>query len=161
MPDRTTIPAEPRAGDAPADRESRLEIQQVYAKLPAQDVERARAFYGAKLGLHPYGEHNRHLHYELDGGYFIIFPSIGAPSGTHDQLGFIVDDIERTVAELQAKGVQFADHDPPPHATKRNGITDIDGVRAAWFKDSEGNLISIAEFPGGSPLKRQACDTQR
>jgi catechol 2,3-dioxygenase-like lactoylglutathione lyase family enzyme len=154
MPDQTTIPAETRARDAPASRGSALEIQQVYAKLPAQNVERARAFYGEKLDLHPYGEHNRHLHYELDGGYFIIFPSSGTPSGTHDQLGFIVDDIERTVAELQAKGVPFADHEPPPHGTRRNRITDIGGVRAAWFKDSEGNLISIAEFPGGSPLKR-------
>ena len=129
-------------------------IRQLYAKLPAQDIERARAFYAQKLSLEPFGEHNQHLHYRLDGSYFILFPSSGAPSGTHDQLGLVVDDIQRAVAELDANGVIFENPEPPPHATRQGAITDFGEVKAAWFKDSEGNVISIAEFPSGGPFAR-------
>lgn len=73
-------------------------IAQIYAKLPAQDVERARAFFADKLGLEPYGERDNHLHYQVAGAYFIVFPSTGAPSGTHDQLGLVVKDLDAEVA---------------------------------------------------------------
>ncbi len=154
MPDQLTT-----AGGvcATKDASTHLAISQVFAKLPAQDVERARTFYRETFGLEPYGEHNRHLHYEIDGGYFIIFPSSGAPSGTHDQLGFVVEDIEAATAQLRSKGIAFEDYEAPPHVTKRNGITDLGAVRAAWLKDSEGNLISIGQFTNGTPFSRRAA----
>jgi catechol 2,3-dioxygenase-like lactoylglutathione lyase family enzyme len=123
-----------------------------YGKLPAQNVARARAFYADKLGLTPYKEHADHLYFQVGRTTFIIFPSAGAPSGTHDQLGFIVDDVESTVARLQSKGVAFEIFPGPPGATVKNGIMDRGSMKAAWFKDSEGNLISIAEFSEGSPF---------
>jgi catechol 2,3-dioxygenase-like lactoylglutathione lyase family enzyme len=124
----------------------------VYGKLPAQNVARARAFYADKLGLQPYKEHADHLYFEVGRTTFIIFPSTGAPSGTHDQLGFIVDDVESTVARLQSKGVTFETFPGPHGATMKKGIMDRGSMKAAWFKDSEGNLISIAEFSQGSPF---------
>ena len=123
---------------------------EAYGKLPAQNVGRARAFYADKLGLKPYKEHADHLYFEVGRTTFIIFPSTGAPSGTHDQLGFIVDDVESTVARLQSKGVTFEIFPGPPGATMKNGIMDRGSMKAAWFKDTEGNLISIAEFSQGS-----------
>jgi catechol 2,3-dioxygenase-like lactoylglutathione lyase family enzyme len=123
-----------------------------YGKLPAQNVARARAFYADKLGLKPYKEHADHLYFEVGRATFIIFPSTGAPSGTHDQLGFIVDDVESTVARLQSKGVTFEVFPGPRGATMKNGIMDRGSMRAAWFKDTEGNLISIVEFSEGSPF---------
>jgi catechol 2,3-dioxygenase-like lactoylglutathione lyase family enzyme len=123
-----------------------------YGKLPAQNVARARAFYADKLGLKPYREHADHLYFEVGRTTFIIFPSTGAPSGTHDQLGFIVDDVESTVARLQSKGVTFEIFPGPRGATMKNAIMDRGSMKAAWFKDSEGNLISIAEFSQGSPF---------
>ena len=57
-------------------------MKQAYAKLPARDVERARAFYADKLDLTPFGEHNGHLFYELGGTHFMVYPSSGAASGT-------------------------------------------------------------------------------
>ena len=126
-----------------------LSILHVYAKLPAQDVERARAFYAEKLGLEPERELDGHMFYEFAGSRFLVFPSSGAPSGTHDQFGLIVDDIEGAVDALAARGVAFESYDPPPGATRGGRITDYGALRAAWFKDSEGNLISLAEFRGG------------
>jgi catechol 2,3-dioxygenase-like lactoylglutathione lyase family enzyme len=132
-----------------------LAIAQIYAKLPAQDVDRARRFYAEKLGLLPYGERHNHLYYELAGAYFIVFPSTGSPSGTHDQLGLVVEDLAVEMARLKDRGVAFEAYPPPPGANLTDGITDMGQVKAAWFKDSEGNLISIAEFPSGSPFRRE------
>ena len=129
-------------------------IAQIYAKLPAQDIRRARGFYADKLGLEPYGERHNHLYYELAGAYFILFPSTGNPSGTHDQLGLVVENLEVEVAQLRSQGVTFESYPPPPGATTTDGITDMGQVKAAWFKDTEGNLISIAEFPSGSPFQQ-------
>jgi catechol 2,3-dioxygenase-like lactoylglutathione lyase family enzyme len=117
-----------------------------YAKLPAQDVERARAFYRDVLGFEPVREHNRHLFYECGGGSFLVFPSRGAPSGTHDQLGFVVADVEAAAAELRARGVELEAYEPPEGSSFRDGIMDHGSVKAAWFKDSEGNLLSVAQF---------------
>jgi catechol 2,3-dioxygenase-like lactoylglutathione lyase family enzyme len=142
----TSQPAEQDEHEAPI-------IADVYGKLPAQNVERARAFYADKLGLTPYREHADHLYYEVGGTTFIIFPSAGAPSGTHDQLGLIVDDVESTVARLRSKGVTFEDYPAPAGATMKNAIMDRGSMKAAWFKDTEGNLISIAEFSQGSPFQ--------
>ncbi|WP_273843527.1 VOC family protein [Rubrobacter calidifluminis] len=138
-------------------------MRQIYAKLPARDVERARAFYADRLGLTPSGEHNNHLHYEVGGSYFIVNPSSGAASGTHDQLGFVVENIEATVARLRSNGVVFEEYEPPG-ATVTGEIVDLGGVKAAWFKDSEGNLLSITEFAGGSPFAARSeggPDTRR
>jgi catechol 2,3-dioxygenase-like lactoylglutathione lyase family enzyme len=119
-----------------------------YAKLPAQDVERARAFYRDVLGFEPVRENHGHLFYECGGASFLVFPSSGSPSGTHDQLGFAVDDVEAAAARLRDRGVQLESYDAPPGCTFREGIMDYGAVRAAWFKDSEGNLISLAQFVG-------------
>ncbi len=120
-------------------------INDVYGKLPAQNIERARAFYAEKLGLRPYREHANHLYYEVGGTTFIIFPSAGAPSGTHDQFGLIVDDVESTVARLQSKGVTFQEYPAPPGASMKHGIMDRGSMKAAWFKDTEGNYLCLHE----------------
>ena len=70
----------------------------------------------------------------------------GAASGTHDQIGFVVEDVESMVAMLRSNGVIFDEYEPPPGASATDGIMDFGGVKAAWFKDSEGNLLSIVEF---------------
>jgi mannose-6-phosphate isomerase-like protein (cupin superfamily)/predicted enzyme related to lactoylglutathione lyase len=127
-------------------------MNQTYTKLPARDVERARAFYADKLDLMPFGEHNNNLYYELGGSHFMVYPSGGAASGAHDQLGFVVEDLESMVVKLRSNGVIFEEYEPPPGVAATDEIMDFGGVKSAWFKDSEGNLLSIVEFAGGSPF---------
>ncbi len=95
-------------------------MTQVYGKLPAQDVERARIFYAEKLGLTPFWERAQHLHYKVGGAHFIIYPSTGRASGTHDQLGLVVEDAEAEVARLKSLGVSFESYPPPPGVTMTN-----------------------------------------
>lgn len=129
-----------------------LEHAEAATRLPAQDLERARAFYAEKLGLEPVEERPGGLRYRCGNGYFAVFASAGAAAGTHTQMGWEVDDLEATVAALRARGVVFEEYDLPGIRTV-NGIADIDGnypskgtgERGAWFRDSEGNLLGIGQ----------------
>jgi predicted enzyme related to lactoylglutathione lyase len=117
----------------------------VAAMLPAQDLERAKAFYRDKLGLTPsqdMGEAG--IIYQLaGGGGFVLYVTSGKPSGTHTQLAFEVQDVEQATKDLKAKGVRLEEYDTPTLKTV-DGIADMDGFKGAWFKDSEGNLIGLA-----------------
>jgi catechol 2,3-dioxygenase-like lactoylglutathione lyase family enzyme len=130
-----------------------LENSDVATRLPAKDLERARAFYAEKLGLEPTEERPGGLRYRCGSTYFVVFASAGAASGTHTQMGWEVDDIEATVAALRERGVVFEEYDLPGLRTV-NGIADVEGnypskggvgERGAWFRDSEGNLIGIGQ----------------
>ncbi|MEU2926561.1 VOC family protein [Streptomyces sp. NPDC007251] len=122
-------------------------------RLPARDLERARRFYADVLGLEPVDERPGGLLYRCGGTDFVVFRSTGASPGTFTQMGFEVDDLEAVVAELRRRGVVFEDVDAPGFRT-RDGIAEIEGnypskgargERAAWFRDSEGNLLGIGE----------------
>ena len=124
------------------------------AALPAQDLERAKAFYRDKLGLTPSQDDPSGVMYAMAAGTgFGVFPSSGKPSGTHTQMGIEVEDVEGAVKDLQAKGVKFEEYDTPGLKTV-NGIANIGGSKLAWFKDSEGNLIVISlPVPVAAPAR--------
>ncbi|WP_354111093.1 VOC family protein [Bradyrhizobium sp. S3.12.5] len=121
-------------------------------RLPAKDLNRARAFYSEKLGLEPVEERACGLRYVCGGSEFALFVSAGTQSGTHTQMGWEVEDIEATVRELRARGVEFEEYDLPGLKTV-NGIAEIAGnypskgvgERGVWFRDSEGNLLGIGQ----------------
>jgi hypothetical protein len=60
-------------------------------------------------------------------------------------LSWTVDDIEAEVAALKARGVTFEEYDFPSLKTI-NGVAVMGPVKIAWMKDSEGNLLSVAQF---------------
>jgi catechol 2,3-dioxygenase-like lactoylglutathione lyase family enzyme len=130
-----------------------LEFGRTATRLPARDLERARRFYAEKLGLEPADERPGGLLYRCASGEFAVFASAGASPGTFTQMGWEVDDIEATVAELKARGVTFEEVDVPGLRTV-DGIADIEGnypskgatgERGAWFRDSEGNLLGVGQ----------------
>jgi catechol 2,3-dioxygenase-like lactoylglutathione lyase family enzyme len=136
-----------------------LKDARVATRIPAQDLARARRFYAEKLGLEPIEEREGGLLYRCASGEFALFASAGAASGTSTQMGFEVDDIEATVAELRRRGVVFEQVDIPGLETV-DGIAEIAGNypskgtddRGAWFRDSEGNLLAIGQ-PVGRPSR--------
>jgi catechol 2,3-dioxygenase-like lactoylglutathione lyase family enzyme len=129
-----------------------LQQAHVATRLPAQDLERARTFYAEKLDLEPVEERPGGLRYECRGGVFALFESAGAASGNHTQMAFEVDDLDTVVDELRNRGVDFEKVDVPGLRTV-DGIATVDGnypskgsgERAAWFRDSEGNLLGIGQ----------------
>src|SRR4051812_36312147 len=130
-----------------------LKDGRVATRLPAQDLDRARRFYSEKLGLEPAEERPGGLLYRSGGREFALFQSAGASPGTFTQMGWQVDDIEAEVAELRRRGLQLEEVDVPGMRTV-GGIADVEGnypskggkgERAAWFRDSEGNMLGIGE----------------
>jgi catechol 2,3-dioxygenase-like lactoylglutathione lyase family enzyme len=129
-----------------------LKNAKVATRLPAQDLERARAFYSEKLGLDPIEEREGGLLYRCASGDFALFQTSGEPSGDHTQMAFEVEDIGATVEELRGRGLVFEEYDIPG-LTKTDGITEVPGnypskgtgERAVWFRDSEGNLLGMGQ----------------
>lgn len=119
----------------------------VVAALPAQDFERAKSFYADKLGLSAFQETDEEARYRVGQVEFIVFPSTGKASGDHTQMAFEVESLEDAVKTLRDNGVVFEEYDMPGFKSV-GGIVDLEGEKGAWFKDSEGNLLAIAERAG-------------
>jgi catechol 2,3-dioxygenase-like lactoylglutathione lyase family enzyme len=118
----------------------------IHATLPAADLERAKRFYTENLGLTPEIEAPGGIFYRCgEGTRFLVFPSSGTAGGNHTQMGWAVDDIESEVADLKARGVVFEEYDTPYLKTV-NGVALTGPIKAAWFKDSEGNLLGLVQF---------------
>jgi catechol 2,3-dioxygenase-like lactoylglutathione lyase family enzyme len=121
-------------------------------KLPAQDLERARAFYRDKLGLEPVEERIGGLRYVCGSTEFHLFSSAGAPSGASTQMAFEVENLAATLADLRARGVTFERFETSGFEVRGDTIAAPDnypskgtGELGTFFYDSEGNLIGIAQ----------------
>jgi predicted enzyme related to lactoylglutathione lyase len=121
----------------------------IFTILPASDRDRARAFYEEKLGLTPSQvQPNGDLEYETGGIRFYVTQSVGKSPGEFTQASWVVGDIDATVAELRSRGVTFEEYDLPELGMKTvDGITVVPELgRAAYFKDSEDNLLGMIQF---------------
>jgi catechol 2,3-dioxygenase-like lactoylglutathione lyase family enzyme len=130
-----------------------LDDGRVATRIPVRDLIRARRFYAEKLGLEPSEERPGGLLYRCASGEFALFESAGASAGTHTQMGWDVDDLDATVAELKRRGVSFEEVDVPGLKTA-GGIVEVPGnypskggkgERAAWFRDCDGNVFGIGQ----------------
>lgn len=114
--------------------------------LPASDLERARRWYSEKLGLDPistspFGD----LRYQSGGVDFIVYESSLAGTNQASAAGFVLEDFDEGVEELRSAGVEFEHVDfGGLGATVDGVITTPDGQKAAWFKDSEGNIFALS-----------------
>ena len=124
----------------------------VAATIPAQDIKRAKAWYADKLGLTPSSAMpDGGAVYELGRGTgFLLFPSSGKSSGNHTQMAIETEDFDRDAESLRTRGVKFEEYDTPDFKTV-NGIAEMGPIKAAFFRDSEGNLLSI-----GTPVPAMA-----
>ena len=113
--------------------------------IPATDVARARRFYEEKVGLVPHQEVAGGVVYECGNrSWIFLYPSAGAGTSKASQAFWQVDDLEAEIAELKARGVVFEEYDMPGIKTV-NGIATAGDSKAAWFKDSEGNILAVIQ----------------
>ena len=125
------------------------------ASLPAQDLERAVRWYEEKLGLTPILDLGvAGQLYRTGGSQWIIYETPSAGSAKNTLGGWLVPDIDAAMLELGAKGVTFQEYalgDEGP--TTENGVArDPTGGAAAWFIDSEGNILALTQAPPGMAL---------
>jgi predicted enzyme related to lactoylglutathione lyase len=122
-----------------------LNDSKVEANIPASDLDRAKDFYADKFGLTPKEEFGGEaLAYETAGGTkFNVYRTDFAGQAGHTIAQWHVTDIESEVRELKAKGVAFEVYDMP--GVEWDGeIATLAGLgRAAWFRDSENNIMCV------------------
>ena len=122
-----------------------LQKSPMFAYIPAKDVARARRFYEETLGFVPGKELSGGVSYEFPGGSAcFLYPTPNAGTSAASQAFWSVADVESEVRELKAKGVTFEEYDMPG-APMKNSIVEAGGAKAAWFKDTEGNIMAIIQ----------------
>ena len=77
------------------------------------------------------------------GATVFIYPKPDHTPATFTVLNFLVDDIDKAVDDLTAKGVMFERYDQDELKTDDKGIMRTDGPEIAWFKDPAGNILSV------------------
>jgi len=111
--------------------------------IPVGDIERAQAFYQDVLGFEHVAASEAGVLLRAGDGRLLLYHS-AAPAPGQTLAGFEVEALEPIMASLNARGVRFEDYDFP-------GLTTVDQIawigpeRAAWFRDSEGNILSVSE----------------
>jgi catechol 2,3-dioxygenase-like lactoylglutathione lyase family enzyme len=117
----------------------------VTTMLPVKDIDRARRFYEGCLGLKPGGfKPDGKFVYAVGGSTLALFPKPEGTKADHTAISFRVPDIAAAIKALKGSGVVFEDYDFP-------GLKTVDHVcvlgaeKAAWFKDTEGNVLCIHE----------------
>ena len=127
-----------------------LSRYKVGAGLAVSDMDRAREFYEAKLGLLVSIDSGDNLQYRCAEGtvMHVYLSPEHAGKSTATLVGWDVDDVERVVDELNSRGVTFKRYDEGPIVTDEKGIATFEGgAKVAYFKDPDGNTLSIAQAP--------------
>lgn len=126
---------------------SRVGAAQAYGVLPAENLARARAFYGDTLGFEIQEmETSGSFLVAAGGGTRFLVYERARTTAEHTALTLLVDDLDSVVSDLRSRGVRFEDYDIPGLKTVE-GIASMDGGgRSAWFTDPEGNIIAVTQM---------------
>ena len=116
-----------------------------HGTIPAKDLERAKKFYSEKLNFHAEMEVPGGVVYRCKNSWFLLFPTQFSGTAQHTLGGWSTDDIEKEVKALKANGVVFEEYDMPGLKTE-NSIAKMGENKAAWFKDSEGNILGLIQM---------------
>jgi catechol 2,3-dioxygenase-like lactoylglutathione lyase family enzyme len=114
-----------------------------FSGFAVDDVQKAREFYGETLGISTSEQHGLltlHLAGDRD---TLVYPKPDHTPAGYTILNFPVDDIDKAVDELTARGVRFERYDG--FEQDENGVFRGGGPYIAWFKDPAGNVLSVLQ----------------
>jgi catechol 2,3-dioxygenase-like lactoylglutathione lyase family enzyme len=113
-----------------------------FSGFSVDDIPKAQQFYGETLGLEVTEEHGMlHLHIAGDRDT-LVYPKDDHVPATYTILNFPVEDIDKAVDELAARGVRFDRGED----IDEKGIFRGQGPAIAWFKDPAGNILSVLQL---------------
>lgn len=117
------------------------------ATLAVSDLQRARDFYENTLGLEPLQDALGSVLYKSGNSVLLVYPSEYAGTNQATVATWAVgDDFEAIVQELKAKGVSFVHYDDLPDITREGDVHMIGELRGVWFKDPDGNVLSLVNL---------------
>lgn len=115
--------------------------------IPVTDLDRARKFYEDTLGLKTKDEWGEGVTMESGDTLINVYRSEFAGTNKATALTFEVDDAEKEVGELKDKGI-FFEHYDLPGLERQGDLYVAEGMKTAWFKDPDGNILSLIEGEG-------------
>ncbi|MER6254479.1 VOC family protein [Streptomyces sp. NPDC001584] len=127
-----------------------FENSRAFSGFAVDDLEKAKEFYGTTLGLSVSEDQEMGLlRLDLAGGTAVmVYPKEDHRPAAYTILNFPVDDVERAVDELTARGVAFERYEGF-EADAKGIVHGEDGMPTiAWFKDPAGNILSVLTAPG-------------
>jgi len=117
----------------------------VGAVVPVSDAAKARAFYEGALGLKVTEESsNGDVRYQSGDTALYAYVTPHAGKAAHTIAGWEVADLDAEMKELRSAGITFEDYDLPGLKTV-NGVVEMENMRGAWFKDPDGNILSLMQ----------------
>ena len=122
-----------------------LQKSKAFSGFSVDNIKKAKTFYQDTLGLKVKNNPMGLLELHIEGGNpILVYPKPNHVPATFTVLNFPVDDIEKAVDELAAKGIVFEQYEELN--TDKKGISRSDeGPNIAWFKDLAGNILSVLE----------------
>lgn len=113
------------------------------ATIPVKDTKAAKKFYEGALGLKPAPTQEPGvLSYKSGNSTVLVYESRYAGTNKATAATWVVGDVEGEVRDLKAKGIAFEHYDLPD--TTRKGDVHVSGkTQVAWFKDPDGNILSL------------------
>jgi catechol 2,3-dioxygenase-like lactoylglutathione lyase family enzyme len=122
-----------------------LKESKAFSGFSANDIPKAKDFYGQTLGLEVSEDHGL-LTLHLAGGHkVLVYPKPNHVPATFTVLNFPVKNVDQAVDELKKRGVRFEIYNLPDLKTDEKGIMRGKGPTIAWFKDPAGNILSVLE----------------
>lgn len=119
-----------------------------YATIAVNDIEAAKKFYTETLGLEQVSESPGGVVYKSGDSHVFVYPSMTAGTNQATYAGWTVEDVEGEVEELKSKGVTFEQYDNLPQVKREGDIHFMGDLKAAWFKDPAGNILSLSNDAG-------------
>jgi catechol 2,3-dioxygenase-like lactoylglutathione lyase family enzyme len=114
--------------------------------VATRNASAARSFYEGTLGLPLVADEHFALVFNVNGRMLRIAKTDSSSPAANTVLGWEVEDIEAKVKELAARGVTFLRFEGMPQSA--SGVwTSPSGAQVAWFKDPDGNNLSLTQFP--------------
>jgi catechol 2,3-dioxygenase-like lactoylglutathione lyase family enzyme len=127
-----------------------LSEYKVIAGLAVSDMDRARGFYEGALGLRVGIDSGDNVAYRCGEGtvLHVYLSSEHSGGSTATLASWYVDDVEGVVEKLTERGVVFERYEEGPILTDEKGIATFEGgAKVAYFRDPDGNTLSVATGP--------------
>ena len=122
-----------------------LEASKAFSGFSANDIGKAKEFYGKTLGLKVSESHGVLMLHLAGDNIVLVYPKPNHVPATFTVLNFPVKDVDQAVDELTKRGVRFEIYDLPDIKTDKKGIMRGNRPTIAWFKDPAGNILSVLE----------------
>jgi catechol 2,3-dioxygenase-like lactoylglutathione lyase family enzyme len=113
------------------------------ATLAVKDLAAARQFYQEKLGLTPVDDSEELVVFKSGNTTINVYHSSYAGTNQATALTWEVDDMDKEVRELKSRGIHFEHYDTMAGLRRQGDIHVGDGVKVAWFKDPDGNILNL------------------